>query len=258
MAEEWIGEVLRRTRRDSIDVALRWARASTTAPLGMWWHRTLHVAHRRLDDWEADPVPVTDRPLPGDPGTVQSVDDGVGPLHRRRYEVRIETDATPADVLATLPEDLDAGTPDLFVRFLDADRRAPSRLEVGDELMARLTGPVDGPVRVAVVEPTRVVLATLTGHAEAGLIRFTTAQDGHGNVQFAVTSWARSSTPLVRWLYERGGGRDVQAHVWTHLCLALAQRHGRPVGRVVVADRVDPWPLESSPLEPGPLEDGGG
>lgn len=245
MADQWIGEVLRRTPRDSVDVALRWARASTTAPLGMWWHRTLHVAHRHLEPWEAEQVPVAAAPLPGDPTTVQSVDDGVGPLHRRRYEVRIATHATPADVLATLPEDLDAGTPDLFVRFLDADRRAPSGLAVGDELMARLTGPVDGPVRVGVVEPTRVVLATLRGHAEAGLIRFQTEQDGHGDVRFVVTSWARSSTPLVRWLYERGGGRDVQAHVWTHLCLALAHRHGTPVGRVVVADRVDRWPLAS-------------
>lgn len=241
MSEQWIGEVLRRTQRDRVDVALRWARASATAPLGMWLHRTLHVAHRRLEPWEAEPVP--EQRLPGDPSTVQHVGDGVGPLHRRRYEVRVATDATPQEVLATLPTDLDVGTPDLFVRFLDVDRRAPTHLDVGDEFMARLTGPVDGPVRVVVAEPTRVVLATLRGHAEAGRIRFTAEQDGPGHVLVVVSSWARSSRPLVRWLYERGGGRDVQAHVWTHLCLALARRHGRPVGRVVVADRVDRWPM---------------
>lgn len=242
MADDWIGVSLRRTPRDSAGVAVRWARASTTGLLGMWLHRAQHVAHRRLELWDAEPVPDPGRSLPGDPSIIQGLADGVGPLHRRRYEVRVATTATPEQVLATLPEDLDTGTPDMYVRFLDADRHAPTRLVVGGELLARLTGPVDGPVRVVAAEPTRVALATLRGHAEAGEIHFSVEPDGHGHVLVAITSWARSSTPMVRWLYEHGGGRNVQAHVWTSLCLAIARRHGRPVGRVVLVDRVDPWP----------------
>lgn len=244
MPDPQIGELLRRTRRDSAVVARRWARASLTAAPGMARHRLLWVAHRRLGTWEAPALPDADRPLPGERADVQGIVDGVGLLHRRTYAVRFATSALPDEVVAGLGADLDAGTPDLFVRFLGPDRGPPTALDVGDEVLARLTSPVDGPVRVAEVRPDGLRLITLRGHAEAGEIDFSVVPDGPGHLRFTVCSWARSGNALVRLLYERGGGRDVQAHVWTHLCLAVARRHGTPVGRVAVADRTDAWPLE--------------
>lgn len=226
-----------------LDALARWGRATVTAPPGMVLQRLRWVGARQAEEWEAAPLPDPDRELVGDARTLQTVRDGVGPLHRRRFEVRIATDDAPADVVGGLVTGLDDGTPELFVRFVDAHGRPLSHLRLGDELLARMTGPADGPVRVVEERPDGLRLATLDGHPEAGEIDFSVAQDGPGHLRFVVRSWARSATPAVRTLYERGGGKDVQAHVWTSLCLAVGERHGRVVGRVQLLDRVDAWPL---------------
>lgn len=237
-----------RSWAEVVDALSRWLRAATTATPGMAVHRLRWVATRTAEPWETAPLPDPDRPLVGDASTLQTVHDGVGPLHRRRFEVRIATDDSVADVVDGLVTELDAGTPDLFVRFMEADGGPPGSLALGLELLARMTGPADGPVRVVEERDDGVRLATLRGHPEAGEIDFSVQPDGPGHLRFLVRSWARSSNQPVRALYEHGGGKDVQAHVWTSLCLSVARRHGRIVGRVQQLDRVDPWPLQDGSI----------
>lgn len=230
---------------DTAESLGRWATVAVTGPLRLVSHQLWWTAHRGLDDDELA-LPDLERPLPGDPTTVQRVGDGVGDLHVRRYRLVVATDASVARAVAGLT-DLDALTPRRFVRFHDARGGAVAGpLAVGDEFVARITGPRDGPVRVVEVARDGFTLVTLRGHVEAGEIRFRVTGRGRERLLVEVRSWARSGASDVRWLYEYGWGHRVQAHVWTSLCLALADRlDGRAVGRVEVASRRLAWPLAS-------------
>ena len=236
------GVVFPREAVDTAESLGRWALATVVEPWRLIAHQLQWTAARRLDDDELD-LPDLDRPLPGDPATLQRVSAGVGVLHVRRYRLVVATTADVADAVAALA-DLDGLTPARFVRFRDAGGRAVAGpLSLGQEFVARLTGPRDGPVRVVEVRDDGYRLATLRGHVEAGEIDFTVARVAPGRLLVEVRSWARSGADEIRWLYERGGGQRVQAHVWASLCLALAEElDGRPVGRVEVASRRLPWP----------------
>ena len=107
-----------------------------------------------------------------------------------------------------------ATSPTTFARFerVDGERRL---LSVGDQLVVRMPGPWDGPVRVVAVGPRSFRLATLAGHLEAGQIEFRVAPDGKDALRFEIESWARSSSPLVNVLYHRlRMAKEVQAHMW--------------------------------------------
>jgi hypothetical protein len=225
----------------------RWAVATVLDPWRLAAHQLWWLASRRLEDDELD-LPDLDRPLPGDPDTLQRAGDGVGDLHVRRYRLVVATDRPVAAAVELLRDHLDELVPARFVRFRTASGSRPSGLEVGDEFVARLTGPRDGPVRVVERREDGYRLATLRGHVEAGEIDFRVGAPREGRLLVEVRSWARSGSDDVRLLYERGGGRRVQAHVWASLCLALAERlDGRAVGRVEVATRRLPWSPDGQP-----------
>ena len=232
----------RRERADTVRSLGRWALVAAVDVLGLARHRVMWTASARLEDDELW-LPNLDRPLPGDPSTLQRAADGVGDLHVRRYRLVVATDRTVADAVELLRDDLDSLVPERFVWFRDAEGRPVGSIEVGDEFVARLAGPRDGPVRTVEVTEDGYRLATLRGHVEAGEIRFRVERLGPQRLGVEIRSWARSGSEDVRLLYERGGGQQVQAHVWTSLCLALADRlDGRAVGRVEIASRRLDWP----------------
>lgn len=246
------GDPFPRRPVDTAESLGRWAAAAMTGPVRLLAHQLWWTAARRLDDDELT-LPDLDRPHPGDPTTIQRAAEGVGDLHVRRYRLVIATDATVAAAVAALA-DLDDLTPRQFVRFHDGRGRAVTGpLVVGDQFVARITGPRDGPVRVVDVAEDGFTLVTLRGHVEAGEIRFRVERRGTDRLLVEVRSWARSGARGVWWLYERGGGHRVQAHVWASLCLALAGRlGGRVVSRVEIASRRLAWPPE---VEPGSVTD---
>lgn len=103
---------------------------------------------------------------------VQGIRDGVGPLFRRRYGVRIEgSSMTPEQLIATIARNPNRAAP-VEVAFFRKTRGGKGPLQVGDEYMVRMPGPWDGPVRVVDRSPTSFRLATLRGHLEAGQIEF--------------------------------------------------------------------------------------
>ncbi|MEA2716120.1 MAG: hypothetical protein QOI99_437, partial [Actinomycetota bacterium] len=155
----------------------------------MWRITPLH-RRERLGSPSGDvPPPV---PASVNHEEIQAADDGTGPLFHRRYSVRIrEAELSPEALVARLAADPNRAAPTEFARFLkvlgDADV-----LRVDDELVVRMPGPWDGPVRVVEVTPTSFRLATLEGHLEAGQIEFRAGLDDHGDLFFAIESWARS------------------------------------------------------------------
>jgi Domain of unknown function (DUF1990) len=145
---------------------------------------------------------------------LQRPEDGAGPLFHRRYRVRIVDPRVRAEqLMSELTSDLNQASPSEFARFEKVYGREDG-LEVGDELVVRMPGPWDGPVRVLSVTPTSFRLGTLRGHLEAGQIEFSAAEEA--GLVFTIESWARSGDKLANLLFERlRMAKEVQLHMWT-------------------------------------------
>ena len=172
--------------------------------------------------------PDFDRVLPGDPATLQRPQDGVGPLFHRSYWV-VVTDETLSgeELISYILTEPNQVTPTELARFETMDGEPARNLEVGDELIVRLPGPWNGPVRVIDRTPNSFRFATLRGHLEAGEIEFRTSTDPRGFLEFRIESWARSGDPLFNLLYSRLLiGRELQQHMWAQFCRRVATASG--------------------------------
>jgi hypothetical protein len=178
---------------------------------------------------------------------VQRVEDGVGPLFHRVYRARIR-DAliSPQELIGRLRADPNLAAPTELARFLRlGDAGAP--LSVGDELVVRMPGPWDGPVRVTSTTSCSFRFATLTGHLEAGQIEFR-ATDSDGLLRFEIESWARSGDWLSNVLYHHlRMAKEVQLHMWTSFLEQVARvSGGRLTGGVEIISRKLEEPLALS------------
>ena len=161
-------------RRQPAHVRLRTA---ARFPLGIgltFWRYLWRLTP--IDRWDYAVPAGSDRAPALPPGTeredVQRVSEGAGPMLHRLYRARIaDAGLTPEQLVAAIAADLDAVAPSEFATFQRLSGE-PGRLEVGDELVVRMPGPWDGPVRVVEVQRRSFRLATLDGHLEAGQIEF--------------------------------------------------------------------------------------
>jgi hypothetical protein len=172
---------------------------------------------------------------------------GRGPLLHRTYAVRIAgARLGPAALIARVETSLNWASPEMAV--FRKTRGAAGGLRAGDELVVRMPGPWDGPVRVASRDQTSFRLVTLDGHLEAGQIEFRAVADGDG-LRFEIESWARAGDRLADVLYNRLRlAKEIQLNMWTHFCLRAADlAGGRPQGGVTIRTRWLAWP---PPLPP--------
>jgi hypothetical protein len=199
----------------------------------MW--RTTPMHRRELPDSGAEPPPL---PTALAADEVQLYDDGVGPLYHRLYKVRIRAASLSAEALmARLGSDLNQASPTELARFFKVSG-ADGELATGDELLVRMPGPWDGPVRVAEATATSFRLVTLAGHLEAGQIEFRAA-DEDGELEFAIESWARSGDRLSNLLYHHlRMAKEVQLHMWTSFLERVAAlAGGRITGGIEIVSR---------------------
>jgi len=169
---------------------------------------------------------------------VQGIEDGVGPLFHRLYRARIrDARLSPDELISSLREDPNRATPTELARFLKV-RGGDGGLVVGDELVVRIPGPWDGPVRVTAATPTSFRFATLAGHLEAGEIEFRAAQTD-SFLRFEIESWARSGDRLSNLLYNHlRMAKEVQLHMWTSFLEQVASlAAGRLTGGVEIVSR---------------------
>lgn len=205
----------------------RWAVGTSVALVRYPFQRVpMYRRDRRGDHRDARPDP--DRQLPGDPASVQRSAAGVGPLYHRRYWVGVtDTHLGPPELIDAIAADLNAITPGEISAFESFSGDEVTDLEVGDELVVRLPGPWEGPIRVAERTPTTFRFVTLQGHMEAGEIVFRTSIEERGFLRFEIESWARSSTRLFRVLYDVVPvAREMQLQMWSRFCLRAARRSG--------------------------------
>ena len=193
--------------------------------------------HRREEAGTADDLPprLPDARVDED---VQGLEDGVGPLFHRLYRARIRDARLSAEqVIDRLIGDPNRATPTELARFLKVQGE-DSPLSVGDELVVRMPGPWDGPVRVTAKTGTSFRLATLGGHLEAGQIEFRAKQEDD-MLSFEIESWARSADGLSNLLYHRlRMAKEVQLHMWTSfLERVTALSGGRMTGGITIDTR---------------------
>jgi hypothetical protein len=204
----------------------------------MWRTTPLHRSEEpggRMD--LPDPAPGED-----EPGGLQLVAAGVGPLLHRSYAVRIvNSELSPAALIDAVAANLNQAAPEMAV--FRKTRGAGGQLRRGDEFVVRMPGPWDGPVRVVRREATSFRLATLPGHLEAGQIEFRAATAGNA-LRFEIESWARAGDRLAALLYNRLRlAKEIQLNMWSHFCLRTAVlAGGRPQGGVTIRTRWVAWP----------------
>lgn len=172
----------------------------------------------------------------------QPLEAGVGPMLHRRYAVRIAgTGMTPATLIDLVSARLNEAAPEMA--FFRKTRGSPDVLRQGDELIVRMPGPWDGPVRVVRREVDSFRLATLDGHLEAGEIEFRARRDGDA-LRFEIESWARAGDRLSALLYNKVRlAKEIQLNMWSHFCVRAAKlAGGRLRGGVTIRTRWVPWP----------------
>ena len=147
----------------------------------------------------------------------------------------------PPELMDKVAANLNRVSPGMAV-FGDT-RGQPGQLRQGDELVVRMPGPWDGPVRVVHRDPMSFRLATLEGHLEAGEIEFRATSDGDA-LQFEIESWARARYRLADLLYNRLRlAKEIQLNMWSHFCVrAAALAGGRLSGGVTIRTRRVDWP----------------
>jgi hypothetical protein len=169
---------------------------------------------------------------------VQGIEAGVGPLFHRLYGARIrEARLSPDELIDCLRADPNRATPTELARFLKP-RGTRGRFTVGEELVVRMPGPWDGPVRVMETTATSFRFATLAGHLEAGQIEFRAMQTD-GMLRFEIESWARSGDRLSNVLYHHlRMAKEVQLHMWTSFLEQVASlAGGRLTGGIEIISR---------------------
>jgi hypothetical protein len=169
---------------------------------------------------------------------VQGVEAGVGPLVHRVYRARIRNARlSPEELIGRLRVDPNRAAPTELARFLRG-RGAGSAFAVGEELVVRMPGPWDGPVRVTETTATSFRFTTLSGHLEAGQIEFRAAQTD-GMLRFEIESWARSGDRLSNLLYHHlRMAKEVQLHMWTSFLEQVTKlAGGRLTGGIEIISR---------------------
>jgi hypothetical protein len=157
---------------------------------------------------------------PGKP--VQALEDGAGPTYHRTYAV--DLDCSFADAKRTMEKfkgDPNALSPQLMATF-EKITGQPGSMSVGDEFHIHISGPWDGPVRVADVKPLSFTLSTLKGHMEAGRIQFRICESGPKGARFEIESVARSKDSIVDFLYDKlPFAKIAQRKMWELTCEAF-------------------------------------
>jgi hypothetical protein len=174
---------------------------------------------------------------------LQPWESGAGPMYHRLFRVRVSGARADAEALmATVTGDLGSLVPREVVHVHQGEA-ADRRLQPGDELVVDMPGPWNGPVGVVAAERTRLHLATLQGHLEAGQIEFR-AYDDDPHLVFEIEAWARPASRSVRLLYSHLRlAKEIQLNMWVRYCLAAVQEAGgKAVDGVEIRTTVTPVP----------------
>lgn len=204
------------------------------APLNVLVPPVALLTRRARRRWwtEVDATAGDTRDQPHGRSEIQTLEDGVGDVLTRRYEVSLTGGSlAPQELVDSFRDDPDRFAPTQYASF------GSERLAVGATPTVRLAGPWSGPVEVVDEPSGGVRMLTRAGHMEAGWIDFVAID--HPEPVFRIQSTARAGDagfwflhdvlPVARW---------VQTDMWARVVEAAAREAGiTPLPRV----RVTTW-----------------
>jgi len=178
---------------------------------GRWWHESELSTNQQVTVVAPN---VADR---------QTVNDGVGDVLTRRYEIDLSScAASPQEIFQRFREQPDQFAPTDYATF------GPGPLREGDRFDIRLAGPWNGPVEVLESSRSLIRLVTLDGHMEAGRITFSVIDQDETQV-FRIESTAAAGDRAFWLLYELlPFGRWVQTDMWSRVLESAVKVGGSP------------------------------
>lgn len=159
----------------------------------------------------------------------QSIDEGAGPLYQRNYVARIKGAKYSAlQLMHVIQANLNNFSPQELARFDKYKYRDLHTMNIGDQYHISITGPWDGPVEVVEQSLESFTLATRRDHLEAGVIVFSVKSlSKPEELEFKITSYARSANELVKFAYEDlGVAKAAQTNMWAFFCNQVVQYSG--------------------------------
>jgi Domain of unknown function (DUF1990) len=179
-----------------------------------------------------------------DRGDFQLMDQGLGKVVHRVYEVQFHCDQKSDELIEKLKSVPGRYCDPRLAKF-EKTRGESTEMQVGDRFHISITGPWDGPVQVIATEPQSFTFVTLQGHLEAGFIRFT-IQPLDDLMRMSIESWATSAGPVV-WLTYSGLGitQKMQTKMWRHYLLKVVEvSGGNVIGPVRITTGYSAMPKE--------------
>jgi uncharacterized protein YbjT (DUF2867 family) len=139
-------------------------------------------------------------------------EEGIGSMEHKHFHADIRGSRHAAAMLMTLFRER---VTDLMPIEFAAEPGAPTRVDKGTTMTAAL--PMRGhiQIRVEIVEPDRVVFATIEGHPLSGIVEFTTAEVG-GAVRFSIDTYTRAAN-VFDWVAMKTVGAAAQTSNWNNV-----------------------------------------
>jgi len=186
---------------------------------------------------EVDPAGAR-RALP--PEDDREREEGVGPVLHRLYTATIRTPRlTAARLMAVIAADPNVIAPAEVLRF-EKTRGAPGRLDEGDELLIRMAGPWNAPVRVVRRWDVGFRLAARREHPQLGQLDFR-ARDEDGEIVVEIQTRERASGVAFHLLRRIGLIGRMQSYTWAEMLENAAQlAGGRHLDRIAIASWGEP------------------
>jgi hypothetical protein len=191
---------------------------------------------REIPIIEVDPAGAA-RPLTADNhGDAQPQDeDGVGPVVHRLYGATIRSpQLTAGRLLAIIAADPNVIAPSEILRF-EKIRGEAGCLREGHELLIRMAGPWNGPVRVTRYWEEGFRLAATRGHPQLGQVELR-VRDEDGQIAMEIQTRERAAGVSFHVLQRIGLIKRMQSYTWAEMLENAAQlAGGRPPEQVTVA-----------------------
>ncbi len=196
--------------------------------------------------------PVSDKqsqtPKNGKP--LQSIQSGKGLRYNRTYQVDIlHSKLSKTELMQRIQADINHFAPQEMAHFIKT-KGDDDRWQIGDEFLVKITGPWNGPVRLAELQPTDFTFVTLEGHMEAGEIHFAVQDhpEREDALRFEISSWARSSNQITDFFYGALGiSKFSQARMWTFFCDKVVEESGgERIGKIKVMTHRAPEPSKQA------------
>jgi Domain of unknown function (DUF1990) len=150
---------------------------------------------------------------------------GSGTLNHRCYSVKIRnTKLGASELIHSVALNFSKLSPSELADF-DKTKGKSWVLKIGDEFDITMLGPWNGAVRVVEMSTNAFVFATLQGHPEAGIIRFAAKHGTKTDLEFEISSTARSRDAVVDVAYQ-GGGKGVQLATWLQFLEGVVKLSG--------------------------------